>query len=46
MARALEQGCDTAEVRRFRERFMGACDGKSAERIISYITDNNDNDIK
>jgi CDP-ribitol ribitolphosphotransferase len=46
VARALEQGCDTAEVRRFRERFMGACDGKSAERIIGYITDNNDNDIK
>lgn len=36
--RAAEQGCDTSEVRRFRERFMGACDGHSAERIVGYIT--------
>lgn len=35
--KAVSQGCDTAEVKRFRERFMGACDGNSADRIVKYI---------
>ena len=26
------------QLRRFRDRFMGACDGHSAERIADYIT--------
>ncbi len=36
--RALNGECDTAALRRFRDRFMGACDGHSTERIIRYIT--------
>ena len=36
--KALDNGCDSAASERFRERFMSACDGHSAERIADYIT--------
>lgn len=36
--RAVNGGCDVGAVRRFRKRFMNACDGRSAERIANYIT--------
>ncbi len=43
--RALGGECDKAAIERFKERFMGACDGHSAERIADYITtDRNKND--
>lgn len=35
--KAAAQGCDIGAVKRFRERFMGACDGKSTDRIVDYI---------
>jgi CDP-ribitol ribitolphosphotransferase len=40
IAYAAENGCDKQAVRRFRQRFMGACDGRSTERIVRYITEN------
>ncbi len=33
----LAGGFDCSEVESFRERFMGACDGKSTERILDYL---------
>ena len=38
VCRALDGAYDKAALERFRERFMGACDGHSTERIIRYIT--------
>ncbi|MGN0632496.1 MAG: CDP-glycerol glycerophosphotransferase family protein [Oscillospiraceae bacterium] len=35
--KAVKNGCDISAVRAFRERFMSACDGNSADRIIEYI---------
>lgn len=33
----LSRGFDTREIHAFRERFMGACDGHSTDRILSRI---------
>lgn len=37
--RALNAACDRDRIHGFRERFMGACDGKSAKRIIDMVSD-------
>lgn len=34
---AIENGANVERVRAFKERFMGACDGSSAKRIVDYI---------
>lgn len=39
---AIKQGkADPAVISDFRERFMGACDGRSTERIADYIMSQN-----
>lgn len=35
--REWEQSFDVSEVRAFKEKFMGACDGHSTERIIDFM---------
>ncbi len=35
--RAIENGANVERVRAFKERFMGACDGGSAKRIVEYM---------
>ena len=34
---SLDEGFDRTEIHAFRERFMGACDGHSTERIIAEM---------
>lgn len=41
VGRALDGDYDRERIRRFRDRFMGACDGHSTERIVRYIMGNN-----
>ena len=36
----LDERFDKQAVKDFRNRFMSACDGKSTERILSYIISN------
>lgn len=43
--RALDGGYDRDEIKRFRERFMGACDGSSAKRIVDYIIGKKERDL-
>jgi hypothetical protein len=39
---AIKQGkADPTVISDFRERFMGACDGRSTERIADYIVSQN-----
>jgi len=39
---AIKQGkADPTVISDFRERFMGACDGRSTERIADYIMSQN-----
>lgn len=40
VSRALDGEYDRERIRRFRDKFMGACDGHSTERIVRYIIGN------
>ena len=33
----IDERLDREQVARFREKFMGACDGKATGRILSYL---------